>query len=111
MTAALPITPVTRRSREYDRSLRAAPTFDGKDDSKLCQPIYRRELPLAERNNKRRDEPPPCTYMAVTPNGDLRGERELSADTPFFPQPKAADDSFTHDEYDGYDSCVGRVHY
>jgi len=49
--------------------------------------------------------------MAVTPNGDLRGERELSADTPFFPQPKAADDSFTHDEYDGYDSCVGRVHY
>jgi len=50
-------------------------------------------------------------YMAVTATGDAIGQRMLPAETPFFPQPEAADDPPTHDRYNRYDSCAGRVHY
>jgi len=49
--------------------------------------------------------------MAVDDNGSAIGWRMLPDHMPYFPQPEAADDPSTYDGNNGYDSCVGRLHY
>jgi len=51
------------------------------------------------------------SYVAVTATGDSIGHFMLPLDTPFFPQPDAADDPLAHYRNDRNNSCVGRVHY